>query len=453
MLRTAVFIAALTACVAATKCYPPLQAVQCPGIACNRTSGACMPCQASSECYFLSMGCVHQRCVTNPLFSMPVVRLVFNFLVGVVICAVGVIAGVGGGGSLTPLYALMMGMPMPAAVLASLVTIFGQGVINVPMVAVQYHAYRPRAALNYKLLAHWYPITAAGAVVGTLIGRMLHNWFRNIILIVVVGFGCYRVAKKTLSGEERAHTPVPTGVKSVGTLSSTGSVKRFRWLEILSLLTTVAIAVGAHVGPVMAGCGTFGYWLYVSVGLVALMLQVVGWALHQLITVQRVRLHIVDVEEVHYGFQTMHMVVLPALTFLAGFCASTVGIGGGMVVNPILVEAGLTQEEISASGGLVTFMIALQSTIGVLILQNASLPILWVVYFFLIGATSTAIARLWALPELKRRGAKKAILVSLVLSLASTIALVCVYFIIDIINMVHYDVPFNFGRLCPPTHT
>jgi uncharacterized membrane protein YfcA len=191
----------------------------------------------NSDCYQAAMICVvpedvlarnanasvtngDGRCAVAPLFSPHfTVDTFFTILFAFLVCIVGIVGGVGGGGVLVPLYVGMGGLPMSDAVFLSLATVVGQSVVNLPTILVQHDPEFPRPGplrplAAFDVLALWFPASAAGTIIGTLLARLFPNWCRILLLLLVAIVIVYRVVVKARA-QKRQDEAAAAGTSTV----------------------------------------------------------------------------------------------------------------------------------------------------------------------------------------------------------------------------------------------
>lgn len=225
---------------------------------------------------------------------------------------------------------------------------------------------------------------------------------------------------------------------------------RYPWHYIISLVLTMATVTVSRWGSRVSDCNGRDYWLSLIAGFIVLIIIFGVWRTH----IWWIRGQVLEGdlpphhEQIAPTFKATFL--FPMISLIAGFCSATVGIGGGTLINPLLLEAGLLPEEASATGGIFTFLIAVDSTITALThTGSGSLSPVWILYFCVIGFVSTVIGRLVLLPYFKRRGATYVIVVALAASLLLTFAAVGIYGGMGFAAMHKYGVPFTFTQLCP----
>ena len=164
---------------------------------------------------------------------------------------------------------------------------------------------------------------------------------------------------------------------------------RFPWQLIgfifLVWVTVIAIAVlkgGGHrlQSPLpFVQCNNWGYWGVIACGvLILLSLQV--WSRHLI-------LHSSSATQADIIWNRTNTLIVPLLSLPAGLVASLCGIGGGMVIGPILLELGARVSSVPATSTFVVLVTASSSTIQFVLTGN--LPFYYAITFATLGGSGT----------------------------------------------------------------
>ena len=108
-----------------------------------------------------------------PLSSSDYVGSILVFL-GLIIAASG---GIGGGGILVPLLILVFGFHPKFAIALSNFTIFGSALTNTTLNFPKRHPLADRPLVDWDLILVMEPLTAAGAIIGAYMSKVLPDWF------------------------------------------------------------------------------------------------------------------------------------------------------------------------------------------------------------------------------------------------------------------------------------
>lgn len=199
LLLTLVFVASVNA----LSCDYYTQRVQCGDLACSKKTNQCIPCTTNDDCYPGAMVCNRAtgKCKVHSVFKNFDVVTAFAFIFAFIVCAVGVIAGVGGGGILVPLFTPMLQFPMVSAVALSQSTICGQATLNVFLSMRQKHPDLTwdRPLINYQYLSILLPLGLIGTLIGSILNNICPDFIRLILLFILLTAVLIRTIKRTRS--------------------------------------------------------------------------------------------------------------------------------------------------------------------------------------------------------------------------------------------------------------
>eukprot|EP01062_Namystynia_karyoxenos_P023444 TRINITY_DN1905_c0_g1_i1.p1 TRINITY_DN1905_c0_g1~~TRINITY_DN1905_c0_g1_i1.p1 ORF type:complete len:576 (+),score=180.82 TRINITY_DN1905_c0_g1_i1:71-1729(+) len=318
--------------------------------------------------------------------------------------------GIGGGGILVPTYILVFGFVDKHAIPLSNITIFGGSIANCWLNWPHRHPWLThpppgkhrvdRPLIDFDLVLAMEPLTIAGAILGSLLNKVLPSLVVTVMLVLVLGFTAWKTLTKAaqLWQEEARHkfhkgdpvaelaeavdggegfaedeaearplldaeqsSPVPA--RSIAAVIETE--KEVPWDKIFAL---AVLFVGCLVmsllkggppdilaNPLWSTCGGKLYWFMLAMQIpwcVGFALLVRGMLLRQ----NRAR------EQAGYDCPARAQFVwnntttirYPLICSLAGLFAGLFGIGGGIVKGPLMIAMGVQAE---VSGATAAFMI------------------------------------------------------------------------------------------------
>lgn len=128
-----------------------------------------------------------------------------------------------------------------------------------------------------------------------------------------------------------------------------------RWQQGLGLVLCCVILVGVLLGQTAVRCGTWQYWL-VTLSSLPLLAAVSFYFARQ---------------RKERGWQKL---VWTGMGFMAGLCAALLGIGGGMIKGPLMLQMGtLPQVAVATSSFMILFTSA-ATTFNFLLLERLRFP-------------------------------------------------------------------------------
>ncbi|CCW62724.1 unnamed protein product [Phytomonas sp. EM1] len=443
-------------------CHYKTQRLECGKLACNKTKNICINCTEDADCYPAAMECilVSGKCRVKPLKKGFSYRTVLAMLGGLVVCAIGVISGAGGGGILVPLYAASMQLPLETAVGISQVTVCGQSVLNVYMSSQRkfVDTMWDRPLINYQYLSLLLPLGLLGTLFGIL-NTILPDILRLIFLFSLLLIVLYRTIKKTLKQykedkrRRNAMSPCETNFDSSQPFAETQATPEEPVIHripqeqypIKNLLTYVfyfIVLLVSGIIRVYCRCGGVAYWLSVIVPALILLggFCYTYYRLNQL--------HSVCPDAITFKWGRKTALYFPLVAILAGAAGAILGIGGGMVLGFILYEINLIPDEVSVTSNVVTCFIALTSSIRSLL--KGDIPYDFAIVFCLVGVVSTLLGNMVFLKYIRKHGLKFLIIMCLVLVVVGSLVATGTYGIFDLLDKKDSAGIFKFGKLCIP---
>ncbi|KAF0714788.1 Aste57867_3694 [Aphanomyces stellatus] len=329
----------------------------------------------------------------------------WSSFLGFLCTALGSAAGTGGGGLLVPMFILAFGLGPKHAIPMSKATIFGGAIATFVMNFRKKHPYQPRRPLiDYTLSAMMEPPTLIGTIFGVMANATFPSWLILLLLLSLLSFMAVRTLQKVqkidaqeaktnnaeaiqllpktkLSPRDEAKDArirrddfddfeslpplvIPPGTDKATYLaeiqahlykeeSNVFPIAYVMPLVLCWLIIFVqSLFRGGHGTPsiVGIGCGSTTYWLLTFLPLLALIL--ITWLMGQRLRVRN-QLRVLSgadfaVGDLHWTRKTTQL-VFPMYCFVAGIASGLLGIGGGMVQNPIMLEYGLLPSISSAS--------------------------------------------------------------------------------------------------------
>ena len=333
--------------------------------------------------------------------SMALVALV------VTISAAG---GIGGGGVLVPVLMLSEEMGPHGAIPLSKLTIFGNAVCQLALNWTKSHPMRPdRPLIDYDTTLMLEPPTLLGTVIGVLLNRMTPKWLIALLLLLFLVVTTWRTGSKALSmfGRESAalaavaaltprasakhYASEEAAVKETNRKTRPGQRAQVPWGLAQQLGLVWCLVLAASLGRRRAGCGTAAYWAVLLALTAAIAEQTRRTGQNFL---QRHKERVASRYEYCEGeviWDDGSIVRLPVGCVIAGVMAGMLGVGGGMVMQPLMLEIGLLPDVASATAAFMMLFTASSTTLQFTLLgmvdweRNFVLP--------LIGAMGAAVGQ------------------------------------------------------------
>ncbi|KAE9356383.1 hypothetical protein PR003_g2352 [Phytophthora rubi] len=394
--------------------------------------------------------------------------------------AVSAAGGVGGGTILVPAMILIMGFDIKRATPVSNMAIVGGAVANAWFNIRKRHPVVDRPLIDSDLALAMIPLVMGGAVVGTILAKLLPSYLLSLLFVVALvlggvravskGIKMYRAEMKSCKVQEVAPAPAaetteeqraaayvavcsPSSyaedkvtdelggdgasdslLKGSGSLSNecdgsaivaddellTAITERERHFSLpkqgVIMLCYLGI-VAASIGGAAVTCGGVAYWL--------LLIMEVPWicGFGVCTAIYLFKQHCRKVS-VNYAFAagdihwTKETVVrFPLACSGAGLIAGLFGVGGGIVTGPLMIEMGVVPEVASATTALMVLYSSAAATAKFAVFNMIAWD--WAVLLCALAFVVTAISQVVILGFVRRTGRQSVI----VLCIGATICI------------------------------
>jgi len=375
-------------------------------------------------------------------------------------------AGTGGGGLYTATLILVGGVTVHQAIPLSYAAVFGVGCGSFAFLVLSRHPQANRPLIDYLLCLILEPLTLLGAVFGVFLNLTFPAFILVVLLSVVLGISAWRTIVKGLQlnakerGQDGIEVPYVFASEQQGAAPN-GQVEamlekesKFPWTYFVALLAVwVGVCVlvllrggdSAHPSVINVSCGTWQYWTLVAATVVFLL------AVSALVILHVSRLHR---RKMAAGFpflasdmqwSTRNLVTWPLASIFVGFCASFVGISGGMLQGPLLLEMGILPQVTAAT---TSFMVLFtSSSVSFQFLVFGLLDWRVGVWFFMVGLVAAFFGQV--LLELVMKRHRKQSWIAFLLAgliIASAVSMISV----ESARIAQGALNTSFGTVCSP---
>jgi len=325
---------------------------------------------------------------------------------GIILAAGG---GIGGGGILVPVYIIVMQFSPKYGIPLSNITILGGAVANNWYNVYKRHPQKEkvqRPLIDYDLVLLMEPPTIAGAVVGSILNKVLPAYVITTLLVLVLGmttiktwFTGQKQWKKEIDQAREHHEPITetfwASIRSLCTpeeeeeefegqlLLSTEAkaalqaeepevqailaedTQTFPWWKIGAITLCFILVVIANVLKLaIAECGTVSYWVLMMAPVVitlGMMFIVRSYLLNKGKVMGRYMENLNLDGDIKWNETTT--ITYPLLCTLAGLFAGMFGIGGGIVKGPLMLEMGVDPQVSAATAAFMILYTAASATV------------------------------------------------------------------------------------------
>jgi len=301
-------------------------------------------------------------------------------------------AGLGGGGVFVPLLILFSGLAPSDAVPLSQVMILCGSLVNLTVFVGQRHPeHENQAKIDYNCVALFQPLLVAGVTLGVLINKMSPNWLIIFLLLVTLVIALWRSSLKAIAQYRKESRQVQSSQAESDERAarSESSLNNFFWLTNINFRPINAVVL-TWIGILLASLHqlnvcSVSYALYLGGVILAMVLitfLVSRYVINQPMEsdpyddpMSPQRTHRTQSEAEASGdipsqrepmspkpptqsggWQGSGTWLYASISFCAGLLGGLLGLGGGIILGPILLELGLHTEAVQATTALFVFI-------------------------------------------------------------------------------------------------
>lgn len=272
-------------------------------------------------------------------------------------------AGVGGGGIFMPLLVACCGMTPTQAVPIAQAMIFGGSIINFMFFVSQCHPLSTkgnlRSKIDYDGVVLLEPMLCVGVTVGVIIHRAMPDWFLILLLVLTLVPAIMRTAKKARTqyrAEQQAPSsngpPAPTPGSGMMDIPKLLQINLRQVIGIIGIwgLVLGILLISQELAPHSTVCSLFGaVQLAVLIGLLILITVAMYWLLGRgqpEPTEEQIK---DDADRNMVRWHGAGAIKFPLISATAGCLGGLLGLGGGVVMSPVLLEIGMHPEAVQAT--------------------------------------------------------------------------------------------------------
>lgn len=289
--------------------------------------------------------------------------------------ALAAAAGTGGGGMFVPLLASLSGLKPEQAVPLSQAMILGGSLVNISVFLAQRHPKAPlHPVIDYTCIVLLAPMLFLGVTLGVLVNQVSPQWLLLVLLCMSLGFALWRTGSKgvkQLFSEGKAKAPV--GSPQEDSPAPVNYVDAFVELtnkNAWQVVGTVAVwlLMLASSGHGLAVCSwSFACFLTVLTALLVGCTAMSGRLIARASASHKERDSSLPVWV--SGDDLWSYARFPLIGFGAGFLGGLLGLGGGMIMSPVLIEVGMHSEAVQATTAVFVLLSSSLATIQFAVLR------------------------------------------------------------------------------------
>ena len=371
-------------------------------------------------------------------------------IIGLLLAAGG---GIGGGGMLVPIYILLLQFPVKHAIPLASITVFGGAIANNLLNVKKCHPLFPqRPVIDWDLMILLVPAMIAGAVVGAVLNKILPDLLLAVLMLLVLSITAKETLVKAVKMHREEAMVIVDGGKCRGDGGSGGGGDEKRMgimdyegnngssprateetplivsssnemhletdciieihhdhrrgeksmrrqciddaIKLISLFVIVAIV--DVIQKSAQSCGAYCHWG--SEGLLFFIIALFTYRVRSDI-LQRRKSFGPIVSEI--GWDESNTTMYPIFSISAGLVAGMFGIGGGIIVGPLMLAIGVHPQVASATSACMVLFTSATSTLSFIIfgyLRSDYAAFCLVLGFFstLLGQTAMSFLLSWS---------------------------------------------------------
>jgi len=367
-------------------------------------AGTCLECQVNRDCdekfKCITSTTGRRMCIPRDLAAQWHWREVICTILIVITAMLSAAAGMGGGGVYVPLLLLFLGFSTKEAVPLSQAMIVGGAVVNVLMFSGDRHPkYPSRPRIDYDVIMMMNPGLAAGVTIGVMAHLISPQWLIVVTLLITLAITLQKSLTKGISAwnkesavlaAQAANGPPGGGGTAQSIQIKLADFPAFKEFALDNtkpmLLIAGCWATFFLLNLVKAPACSMGYWLQLM-GLLMLC------GVFTLAGVHVIRSRpMTESSEGLLSWTPTTFWLYPLMAVVAGFLGGFLGIGGGIIMGPLLLELGMTAEANQATTAMFVFLSSSLATIQFVVLgktmpQFVAWFTTWVVVSTFIGQT------------------------------------------------------------------
>jgi uncharacterized membrane protein YfcA len=365
---------------------------------------------------------------------------VFIFLSAMLAAA----AGLGGGGMFVPLLLLLSRLKAESTVATSQAMIFCGSLVNLSVFVFQRHPEHPtQAKIDYNASILLEPMLVFGVTVGVVCHQMTPLWVLLLLLSITLGIAFWRAFTKGLKQwQEETRVMVEAGIHRAESYREFVLLTNRNAPQVIGIIVlwVMMLVVSFHGIPPCS-------WLFVGL-IVCLGLVLITYTFFISVFIVRESEHeqprpIVWSSQ-GSGKDHIYKLKYPFVALIAGFLGGLLGLGGGVIMSPVLLEVGMHSEAVQATTAVFVFVSSSLATIQYAIMQMHVWD--YTVWYSLVCVIATVVGQ-WGISIFIKRNRRYSA-ITLAIAAVLLFSLVALMFVGILQVMEEGFESFSMERLC-----
>ncbi|XP_016479163.1 sulfite exporter TauE/SafE family protein 3 isoform X3 [Nicotiana tabacum] len=314
-------------------------------------------------------------------------RVIVGSIIGFFAAALGSVGGVGGGGIVVPMLTLIIGFDPKTSTAISKCMITGAAGATVYYNLKLRHPTMDMPIIDYNLALLFQPMLLLGISIGVVLNVLFAEWMVTVLLIILFiaastkafskGVETWKretIIKKEVAGrltsgaggEEVAYKLLPEGAndgsrveKEVYKAPEVPIDDNVYWKDITALVSVWVVILVLHISKNYSSTCSVAYW---SLNLLQVPVAV-GASVYQAVCLYKGSRVIMSSRDAVIIWKVHQLILCCCCGILAGIVGGLLGLGGGFILGPLLLELGIPPQVSSAT---TTFVMTFSSSMSVI---------------------------------------------------------------------------------------
>eukprot|EP00439_Symbiodinium_sp_Y106_P072168 s861_g13.t1 len=442
------------------KCSTEQADTQCGDLVCRK--GLCAHCTEDSECPSLHQCALSmsggKTCRATGRKAWESAWLdsseKFCTLLILVSSALAAASGTGGGSIFVPVLISFSYLQESAVVALSQFMILVGSIVNLSVFLARRHPDFPELpVIDYDCIVVLIPMLCLGVTLGVLVNHTSPSWLLLTLLCSTLCLALWRTGSKGLKQlkQERellAHRPAaeddvpqqgPEVVMSYGEVMKELVQAKSEQIAGIAIVWLVMLGASLHGLPYCSI--NYGLFLCVLAALLTTFALVMTWRF-------QATSYLNPIDWLNGGGKDRHPMTFPMVAFGTGFLGAMLGLGGGILLSPVLIEVGMHSEAVQATVASFVFLSSSLATIQYFMMGQ----IVWhyALWYGVVAVVATYLGQTACEVFIRKRRRYSFITLSVTTVLALSLFCLCVVGTKTVLHDYDMGKPiwFSFTRLC-----
>lgn len=255
------------------------------------------------------------------------------------------------------------------------------------------HPVKDRPLIDYELFSYILSPILGGTTIGVILHLIFPNWITILCLCLLSGYVCFSMFKKGLNlhrietNSRQVFKETENGFKIIKEtnevddnsardviLSNLFEIQEKKIMPLGGVLQILGIFVIVVLGAFIKGgkgidsilgleeCST-SFWVFISTYLVSYMLITFYTGRQMIVKTQQKTQVNYDFDDADVRWNKDNTLKIGLIAVMTGVAAGALGIGGGIIMNPVLLSIGLRPEVCTATS---SFVIVFATSVSVI---------------------------------------------------------------------------------------